>query len=73
LLTAFKETSIRYYPLVLLLVSTGCRIGEAVGLQWHDVDLDERELLIRRNFVRNRIEDSTKNARDRKVDISNYW
>jgi integrase len=70
LLDVFRNKEPRHHPLVLLLVSTGCRIGEAVGLQWRDVDFDERELLLRRNFVRNRIEDSTKNGLDRRVDIT---
>jgi integrase len=69
LLDTFNKKNPLYHSLVLLLVSTGCRIGEAVGLQWCDVDFIERELLIRRNVVRNKIEDSTKNGKDRRVDM----
>jgi integrase len=70
LMTIFQKERPLYYPLVLLLVSSGCRIGEAVALQWWDIDLEEREMLIRRNFVRNRIDDSPKNGKDRRVDMT---
>lgn len=70
LMTIFQKERPLYYPLVLLLVSSGCRIGEAVALQWWDIDLEKREMLIRRNFVRNRIDDSPKNGKDRRVDMT---
>ncbi len=31
----------RLYPLVLLLASTGMRVGEGLALRWDDVDLDQ--------------------------------
>jgi len=34
------------------LASTGMRIGEALGLTWEDVDLDERTLRVRRAIQR---------------------
>ncbi|MEE9386801.1 MAG: site-specific integrase [Nannocystaceae bacterium] len=30
-----------------LLMTTGCRLGEILGLQWRDVDLDRGELILR--------------------------
>jgi integrase len=36
------------YALLLVLARTGVRIGEAVGLQWGDLDLDARMVVIRR-------------------------
>jgi integrase len=36
------------YALLLVLARTGVRIGEAVGLQWGDLDLDARVVAIRR-------------------------
>jgi integrase len=34
------------------LAHTGCRIGEAIALQWRHVDLDQRRVLIRRRWYR---------------------
>jgi integrase len=38
--------------LVTLAVSTGLRLGEALGLQWADVDLDRRQLRINKSLQR---------------------
>jgi integrase len=38
--------------LVTLAISTGVRLGEALGLQWHDVDLDRRQLRINKSLQR---------------------
>lgn len=70
LLNTFMEKQPKHYPLVLLLVNTGCRIGEAVSLQWQDINFEEREMDINKNFVRSRIEESTKSGKDRRVDLS---
>ena len=40
----------RYHSLWRLLFATGLRRGEALGLQWQDVDLDARRLTVRRNL-----------------------
>lgn len=42
----------RLYALWLLLVSTGLRRGEALGLTWSDIDLDTGQLRVRRNLQR---------------------
>jgi integrase len=70
LLSTFKKECLAHYPLVLLLVNTGLRIGEAVALQWQDIDFEEREMNINKNFVRSRIEESTKNGEERTVDMT---
>lgn len=31
-----------WYPLFMFLLGTGCRIGEAIGIRWEDVDLETR-------------------------------
>ena len=36
----------------------------------YDINYDERKFIVQRNFVRNRVEESTKNGKTRKVDIS---
>jgi integrase len=38
--------------LVVLSVSTGLRMGEALGLQWANVDLDRRQLRIDKSLHR---------------------
>ena len=40
------------HPLFVLLISTGCRLGEATGLRWSDVDWDLGTIRIRRNVQR---------------------
>lgn len=35
-----------WYPFFTVLLGTGCRIGELVGLRWEDVDLKERTISI---------------------------
>ncbi|MEU2239877.1 tyrosine-type recombinase/integrase [Streptomyces sp. NPDC018338] len=42
----------RLYALWLLMVSTGLRRGEALGLTWSDVDLSAGQLRVRRNLQR---------------------
>lgn len=42
----------RLYALWLLLVSTGLRRGEALGLTWDDIDLSAGQLRVRRNLQR---------------------
>lgn len=39
-------------PLIIVLGSTGLRLGEALGLRWSDVDLEERRLTVRRTLGR---------------------
>src|SRR5262245_50297200 len=41
----------RLYALWALLATTGMRRGEALGLKWSDVDLDERRVTIMRGLV----------------------
>jgi len=38
--------------LVMLAISTGVRLGEALGAQWHDIDLDRRQLMINKSLQR---------------------
>lgn len=46
------------------------RIGEALALQWGDIDFNNRQITVQQGVVLNKIEDSTKNHKDRKVDMS---
>lgn len=49
LLAATKGT--RAYPLVLVLLYSGIRIGEALGLRWSDIDFDENTITVARSIV----------------------
>ena len=48
--------------IVVLIMYTGLRISEALGLKWSDVDLKNKQLYVRRNLssVKNRDEKDTK-------------
>lgn len=56
-------------PFLLLLARTGLRLGEAVALQWQDVDFHGRFLEVRRACVRGRVT-TPKNKSTRRVDLS---
>ncbi len=42
----------RFYPLWVLLLHTGMRPAEALGLKWEDLDLDERRIRVQRSLTR---------------------
>lgn len=50
---AFKKYS-HYFDYVLysLLLATGCRFGEAVALEWSDIDLENATISISKNYNR---------------------
>lgn len=41
----------KYYVMVALMLSTGCRISEVIGLTWKDIDLENRTLDINHQIV----------------------
>ncbi len=49
LLKAVEGT--RAYPLVLVLLHGGLRIGEALGLMWSDIDFNEGTITVNRSIV----------------------
>jgi len=67
-LSVAKERELRYYPILLTIASTGLRLGEAVGLQVGDVNLEQCKLHIRR-AVRKRREGSPKSGKPKTVDV----
>jgi integrase len=69
LLTNAKEHFPRHYPLCLLLARTGMRIGEALALQWGDIDFNSRFITVQRGLCRGRIE-TPKSGKKRTVDMS---
>lgn len=67
----------RHFALFLLLARTGCRMGEALALQLGDIDLEQKELSVRRSLaaaqrglsLEERL-DLPKSGAERSVDIS---
>ena len=49
-LRAAAQSDVRHYPLLLLLARTGLRIGEALGLERSDCDLQAKEIHVRRTL-----------------------
>jgi integrase len=69
LLTACREHFAAFYPLVLCLVRTGMRIGEAIALQWGDTDFAGRFADVKRNLVDGHLT-TPKSGKQRRVDLS---
>lgn len=57
-----------HYQALRFLAGTGCRPGEALALQWQDLDLDAGHVLIRRSISEGR-EEPTKTGHERQVDL----
>jgi integrase len=57
------------HPFILTLARTGLRLGEAIALQWADVDFAARTILVRRSRRRGQTR-MTKNGKARRVDMS---
>lgn len=36
----------RYYPLFVLMLGTGCRVGEVIGLRWENIDFEKDTITI---------------------------
>jgi integrase len=69
LLTTTEQDWLEWYPFVLCLARTGLRLGEAIGLEWRDVEFEQRLLIIRRSRRKNRVS-IPKNGKARRVDMS---
>ncbi len=59
----------RYYPLFFTLAGTGTRMGEALALQWEDVDVLRREIRVARALSQGQVE-TPKSGHGRTVDLS---
>ena len=46
-----KQEHIKWRTITHLLIVTGCRRGEIMGLKWAAIDLDKRKLYIRNNLL----------------------
>lgn len=40
-----------YYPLISFILGTGCRIGEALGITWDDINFDEKYISINHQVI----------------------
>jgi integrase len=69
LLDTVSQSYKEHYPLFLLLGRTGVRIGEALALQWGDIDFQGRFITVSRSLVRGRIS-TPKSGKSRRVDMS---
>ena len=65
-LNTAEEMSPQYYPFFLLLARTGMRVGEALGLQWDDINFSLNCIEIRRAWVDNK-ETTPKSGKTRAV------
>ena len=52
LITALEEESLKYETYFKLIIATGMRRGECCGLQWGNINWDERSIHIQRNVVK---------------------
>ncbi|HEY4398905.1 MAG TPA: tyrosine-type recombinase/integrase [Lactobacillaceae bacterium] len=71
--THIDEIGFQIYTALRLISVTGMRPQELVGLQWHDIDFDTGELLIRRRIIRGEYGEEplpgTKNGTTRQISI----
>jgi integrase len=59
----------RWRSMTVLALNTGLRLGEMFGLQWDDIDISARQLVVRRSIV-NGIVGVPKNYRERQLPLS---
>ncbi|HEX7407915.1 MAG TPA: site-specific integrase, partial [Candidatus Binatia bacterium] len=69
LLKTCREHFPTWHPFVLSLAMTGVRIGEAVALQWGDIDFVGRFAEVKRNLVDGKLT-TPKSGKARRVDLS---
>jgi integrase len=69
LLQTCQEHFPDYYPFVLLLARTGLRLGEAIAVQWGDIDMHGRFIEVKRAFS-GPLLSTPKNGKPRRVDMS---
>lgn len=41
----------RWYPLLVFMFGTGCRVGEVIGLRWDDIDFEKRQISINHSIT----------------------
>ena len=66
LLELAREHEPRFHPALSTLFSTGLRRGELLGLKWEDVDFEQRQIHVRRAYVKGQVT-SPKSGQGRRV------
>lgn len=70
-LRAASSRKAQWHLLAQFMLQTGMRTGEAFGIQWADVDLEARQVLVRGNFtITHGYLDRTKTGRNRLVPLN---
>ncbi len=69
LIDAAAHVDARTHALVLVGLHSGLRRGEILGLEWEDVNLARRQLVVRRNVI-SRYIDTPKSGHGRVIDLS---
>ena len=67
LLDVCEEYFTDFYPLFFTLLTTGMRIGEALGLQRTDINFDKNEIYIHRQYTKNEEKEKTKTDSSRRI------
>ena len=60
--TAFLAESREFcgwYPVIMVLLGTGMRIGECLGLRWEDVDFEKRTISVNHNLTQRPLDDGS--------------
>ena len=57
------------FTLMLLLVGTGLRVGEAIGLCWEDIDLNRKDLTVRRDVWHGKVNSPKYAASERVIPL----
>ena len=58
-----------HYSMFLLFLRTGMRVGEALALQWGDIDFNDRFIHVQRGLSRKQIE-TPKTGKTRRIDMT---
>lgn len=48
---ALEDVPIKWKAMAYILIDTGCRRGELMGLQWSNVDLDKGIMMIKQALL----------------------
>lgn len=71
MLTALEKEPLQYQTAVYILLYTGFRRGELLGLKWADIDFDNSTISVQRSVLYNSdrgvFEDETKNTTSRRI------